>query len=255
MMMDSDLKPMITSGASVLPTGQAGWHLEIPAGSSRRYQVAQLDNYGSRARLAFPSRPPFSLKLRARASDRAIPGTWGFGLWNDPFGMGIMSGAERMRWPTLPNAAWFFFASEQSYLSLRDDLPAKGWLAATFRGPRRPLAWLALGAPAAPLVALPATARLLRRLGRRLATQDAAQIPVDPTGWCPYELDWAVDQVTFRVDGRIVLQTGVAPRPPLGLVIWIDNQYAAWNPDGRLKFGTLPVAQPAWIEIEDLEVC
>ncbi|HEX7973018.1 MAG TPA: hypothetical protein VF498_01295 [Anaerolineales bacterium] len=245
---------MTTQGAKVVETGQGAWRLEIPTGSSRSYQVAQLDNSGSRPRRSFPSRPPFSMKLRARASSRAIPGTWGFGLWNDPFGMGIVSGAEALRLPALPNAAWFFFASPPSYLSLRDDLPAQGWLAATFRGPRRPLPWLILAAPTLPLIALPPTARLLRRLGRRLAVQDAALLPVDPTEWRRYELDWSADQVIFRVDDRIALQTGVVPRPPLGLVIWVDNQYAALEPNGRLRFGALPEPQPAWIEIEGLVV-
>jgi hypothetical protein len=36
-------------------------------------------------------------------------------------------------------------------------------------------------------------------------------------------------------------------------VLWIDNQYAALPPKGRLSFGTLPVPQPAWIEIADIK--
>jgi len=53
------------------------------------------------------------------------------------------------------------------------------------------------------------------------------------------------------VDGAEILRTPLAPRGPLGLVLWIDNQYAAWRPDGRLGFGTL--ANPAaWLEIENI---
>jgi hypothetical protein len=37
-------------------------------------------------------------------------------------------------------------------------------------------------------------------------------------------------------------------------VIWIDNQYAALPPTGRLSFGALPNPQPAWIEISDLSL-
>jgi len=77
----------------------------------------------------FPCQPPYSLELSCRASALAIPGTWGFGLWNDPFNMAVLSRAELLRLPALPNAAWFFYAAPPSYLSLRDDLPAQGWLA------------------------------------------------------------------------------------------------------------------------------
>jgi hypothetical protein len=41
---------------------------------------------------------------------------------------------------------------------------------------------------------------------------------------------------------------------PLGLVIWIDNQYAAWRPDGTLRMGVLANPHPAWMEISELEV-
>jgi hypothetical protein len=33
----------------------------------------------------------------------------------------------------------------------------------------------------------------------------------------------------------------------------MDNQYAAWGPDGRLKYGTLP-NMSAWIEIRELKI-
>ena len=54
--------------------------------------------------------------------------------------------------------------------------------------------------------------------------------------------------------GSIIHTTPVAPHGPLGLVIWIDNQYAALPPTGGLRFGTLANLQPAWLEIEQLEV-
>jgi hypothetical protein len=39
----------------------------------------------------------------------------------------------------------------------------------------------------------------------------------------------------------------------LGLVIWIDNQYAAFTPDGRLASGLLE-GKEEWLEIEGLEI-
>jgi hypothetical protein len=50
------------------------------------------------------------------------------------------------------------------------------------------------------------------------------------------------------------MQSAVSPRGPLGLVIWLDNQYAAWKADGRLAYGTLPTPEDCWIEIEDLKI-
>jgi hypothetical protein len=46
----------------------------------------------------------------------------------------------------------------------------------------------------------------------------------------------------------------VSPHSPLGLVIWIDNQYAAFTPEGRLGFGALENPEPAWLEITDIDV-
>jgi hypothetical protein len=246
------LRPNLTPGARLLDAGEGVWRLEMPAGLQGHYRLAQLDDYGSRRRGEFPWRAPFFMTLRARASASVIPGTWGFGLWNDPFGMALLSGAETLRLPVLPNAAWFFFASAPNYLSLRDDLPAQGGLAATFRSPRWPAALLALGAPALPLLILPPTTRLLRRLGRRFVQQDALQLQLDPMDWHTYGLFWRDGSVEFLLDGETILQTGVAPLGPLGLVIWVDNQYAALPPDGHLRFGTLPNPEAAWIELADL---
>src|SRR5512144_3136865 len=114
------LIPRTTSGAQVVRLTSGGWRLEIPAGSAGRYRLAQLDDYSNLPRRAFPWQAPLSLSLRARASQSSLPGTWGFGLWNDPFALSLGFGGER-RIPALPNAAWFFFASAPNYLSLRDD--------------------------------------------------------------------------------------------------------------------------------------
>ncbi len=72
--------------------------------------------------------------------------------------------------------------------------------------------------------------------------------------WLDYALDWTPDQVSFWLDGKLVLQTNIAPKGPLGLVVWVDNQYAALPPDGRLKFGTLSNPEPASIEVADLSL-
>ena len=66
---------------------------------------------------------------------------------------------------------------------------------------------------------------------------------MDVTQWHDYSIRWQAGAVIFLVDGAENLRTPLAPRGPLGLVLWMDNQYAAWRPDGSLGYGTL--ANPA----------
>ena len=97
--------------------------------------------------------------------------------------------------------------------------------------------------PAPPLLALRPASRLLRRLASRVVRQDGSAVSVDVTQWHDYSIRWQADAVAFLVDGAEILRTPLAPRGPLGLVLWMDNQYAAWRPDGSLGYGTL--ANPA----------
>ncbi len=181
-----------------------------------------------------------------------LPGTWGFGFWNDPFGMALLSGAEPAHLPTLPNTAWFFIASPPNYLSLRDDLPADGALAATFRSPRLPALLFAPAALGLPLLMARPAARLMRKTARRFVKQDAVRLPLRLTDWHTYAIELSPERAIFLVDGAKMLETSVVPLGPLGFVLWIDNQYAAFRPDGRLGFGSLETLQPAWIEISGL---
>jgi hypothetical protein len=244
------LHPRLSAGGRIEPAGKDTWRLEIPAGPKASYRLAQLEDYTNLRRDSFLWNPPATLSLRARASDQEIPGTWGFGLWNDPFSASLGLGGGSRRLPALPNAAWFFFASPPNYLSLRDDLPAQGALSASFRSPNVPGLLLALSVPVLPLFFLPAAARLLRRLGRRFIQQDAGAMTFDPTEWHAYSIAWNKDLIVFRVDGQQVFDTKMVPSGPLGMVIWVDNQFAALPPNGRLAFGNLDNPKAAWIEIK-----
>lgn len=266
-----NLRARTAGGGQVTQLGPTKWRLEIPAGPPSRYRLAQLDDYGSQRRASsrrrerflhqpkttannlssgFSWRPPFNLKLLARASYPHIPGTWGFGLWNDPFSMGMLSRSGAMRMPTFPEAAWFFFAGPPNHLSLRDDQPGTGWLAQVFRRPERPTLNLLTAIPLAPLLLQPASARWLRRQASRVVLQDTTLLNPDVTKWHEYSLDWQMDGVLFKIDGVMVAQTSLCPQGPLGLVTWADNQYAAWGPDGRLGWGLLENPEAAWIEID-----
>ena len=248
------LQPSLTSGAAIQETGPGTWRFWLPEGGADHYRLAQIDDYSGLRRRDFLYQPPVRLSLQARASAENLPGTWGFGLWNDPFSMGRLSGTGLLRLPTLPNTAWFFFASPPNYLSLRDDLPAQGGLAGTFYSPPRASWLLPLGILALPLLALPPAARLLRRLAARIVHQNAAQLAVDPTQWHTYAMEWESGKACFYVDAAVILETAVAPCGRLGLVIWIDNQYLAFTPDGRLRYGMQACAEPAWIEIGEISL-
>jgi hypothetical protein len=250
------MRGRMTEGARIEALSPGTRRLTIPAqGEEPRppYQVAQLDDYAGLARNKFPWRTPARLELSARVSHADLPGTWGLGWWNDPFGVGIGMGGAGHRLPALPNAAWFFYAAPPNYLALHDNHPAVGLLAASFSTSRLMWPLLALGVPALPLLAFPRVARLLRRAGRWMVREDAATVAVDPTQMHHYCINWEVEEVRFLVDGDLVLQTSVVPRGPLGAVLWIDNQYMAFPPDGRVRFGTQP-HPGGWLELQDIRL-
>ncbi|MGB8983664.1 MAG: hypothetical protein WCC12_17475 [Anaerolineales bacterium] len=245
----TQLIPQHTPGARVdeISPG-AAYRLSIPAGPADKYRLAQVYDYAKMARGQFPLQAPLRLRLAARTSSESIPGTWGFGLWNDPFGLSFGFGGNPWRLPALPNAAWFFGASNENYLSFRDDKPAQGFLAQTFRSP----GFHPLLIPAG--LALPFSRKLTRRLLGRVIGEDGVALSVDVTQWNRYSLDWRAERVSFEVDDIQVFESPVSPHPPLGLVIWIDNQYAAFTPAGKIGFGVLENPEPAWLEIKDIEV-
>ncbi len=197
---------------------------------------------------AYPWHPDLSLSLRARVSDECAPGTWGFGLWNDPFGFSFGPSDTFFRLPALPNTIWFFYASPRNYLSFRDDKPAQGLLAQAFRSPGFHPSLLLAG------LALPFSRKTTRRMLSRIIEEDSASISVDVTQWHDYRLEWSQTRSAFWVDEALVLESLVSPRPPLGLVMWIDNQFAAFTPQGKLRWGMEENQNSAWLEIEELDI-
>ena len=267
------LTPRHSPTANVTATSN-GWRMDIPAGEASAFRLAQLDNYSALPRNQFPSRPPVAISLRARASSDSTPGTWGFGFWNDPFEFSLGVRGRPFRLPALPNAAWFFHASEENYLSFssvgRNDtsysqsippsddsagyhpapqnLPGNGFMAQSFRSPAFDLRLLLTA------VLFPFSRKAARRQLSRIIREDGVRVQADPTEWHHYRLDWSPKRVVCEVDNVRVLETSVSPRPPLGMVIWIDNQFAAYTPEGKIGFGVLSNPEPAWIEISDLEI-
>ena len=242
-----------TASAEVIQKKDGIVKLKILPGQTGTYRLAQLDDGTSRTRNHFKWQPPIKLSLRARVSAVDVPGTWGFGFWNDPFSISLGLGGGTRRFPTLPNVAWYFFASPQNYLSLRSGLPANGFMAQTFSSPKLPVLFMALGAMGVPLLLWPLFARKLRSLLRHIIVEDGYEINVDVTQWHTYTLEWLNDRVLFAVDNQTI-STGNTPNGPLCFILWIDNQYASFPSSGKLSYGTLANQQPAWLEIEALEL-
>lgn len=279
-MAQPTLTPHVTPSARVDEI-ERGWRLSIPAGNANEYRNAQLDDYARLSRRRFPHRFPLRLSLLARTSSDSIPGTWGFGLWNDPFGLSLGFGGNPFRMPALPNAVWFFGASKENYLSFKDFRPerseerklrrtqskdasttgfatnaqpsaqrgvANGFMAQTFRSPTfHPLLILAG-------IAFPFSRKMTRRMLGSIIGEDGVAVSVDNTEWHRYSLTWGEKRVSLEVDNVQVFESAVSPNPPLGLVIWIDNQYASFTPDGKIGFGVLANPEPAWLEIRELEI-
>ncbi len=242
-----DLKPRLSRDGRITSTSD-GWRLAIPSGPSGRYRLSQLDDHLGILRSAYPWHPPLTLGLRARVSSTEAPGTWGFGLWNDPFGFSFGPGEGFLHLPALPNTIWFFHASPKNYLSFRDDKPGRGFLAQVFQSPRFDRTLIPAG------LVLPFSRKTSRRLLSRVIAEDALKLSIDTTEWHNYRLEWGLTDSAFWVDDNLVFESAVSPAPPLGLVIWIDNQYAAFMPDGKLRWGLEENPQSEWLEIEGVEV-
>jgi len=257
----TQLKPHSTPSTHVeeISSELSRYLLTVSVGKADKYRNAQLDDYAQLTRGRFPHHSPTTLSLSARTSSKNIPGTWGFGLWNDPFGLSIGHGGKSFRLPALPNAIWFFGASEENYLSFKDPagfdatLPTRppavnGFLTQTFCSPKfHPLLLLAG-------LAFPLSRKVTRQLMSRVIPEDGISLDMDTTEWHRYRLEWREKRVSFEVDEVKVFESAVSPNPPLGLVIWIDNQYAAFTPEGKIGFGVLENPEPAWLEVKDIEL-
>ena len=251
--MEFELSPRMAGGGTVYRTGH-GWRLGLPAGPARAYRLAQLDDYARTPRSRLKHSPPWTFSLRARTSNTDLPGTWGLGLWNDPFGFSLgFGGGKPGRLPTLPQTTWFFHASPPNWLSLRNgpESVPNGFFAGSFRSLPIPSPLLAPGLLFLPFSTIRPISRLLRKLASQIIHQAAVQIDLDVTQWHVYSIQWLHESCIFLMDGDEILRTSLFPRAPLGLVLWIDNQYAAWTPKGNMRYGTLE--NPAcWLEIEEM---
>ena len=216
------------------------------------YANAQLDDYQGLARCRFAHRPPLCLTVRARflGDVTAVNGTAGFGLWNAPFGGG-------RRLPVLPTAIWYFFGGRACHMPFAYGVAGKGWKAASIQAQS---AWGLGLLPLAPLGLLLFRSqylygRLWPWLQRRLGIAEAL-LPKKLVGeWHDYTIEWVEKGAVFRIDNEIVLESAAKISGPLGLVIWVDNQYLVATPQGELKSGVTEYSAEPKLEIEEVTMC
>lgn len=253
------------AGVGRLHATEGSVRLELEGATANRYSNAQLDDYTGRRASQYLWRPPLRLRVRARASHAAQPagerdaastsqrwlrGTAGFGFWNAPFT--LAGGGFR-----LPEAVWFFAASQPSNMALTVGGSGYGWKAQVTHAQRvgalaaaPPLAVMALWARVSGDDA-PAAAWMERLTGAHETPLDTAQ--ADLRQWREYALEWRPASARFSVDGREVFTAPDPPRGPLGFVAWIDNQYAVATPRGELRFGALD-CEPQWLELASITI-
>ncbi|MEM7132409.1 MAG: hypothetical protein AAF702_39265 [Chloroflexota bacterium] len=183
------------------------------------------------------------------AVQRGIAGTAGFGFWNDPF---MMTGR---RSPTLPRALWFFYSSSPSDMQLAYGIQGWGWKAAVIDCLRPPF-YLLL--PTAPIGVLLMHSQLLYRLlwpiAQRAMHVQEKLLSHPMELWHHYELEWLPNEVKFWIDGELVFYTSCAPRGPLGLVIWLDNQFMIVRPTGVIRSGLVANEERERLEISNLTI-
>lgn len=209
------------------------------------YCNAQLDDYHHLPRRSYPWRAPIRLSLDARLTGDAR-GTWGFGFWNAPYS------PLANRWPALPATAWFF-GNGSGNLAWDIDSTPTGFKAATLDTHRMRARLLALCAPLLLLLLRSTTIfqtvwpHLTRWLGlsERMLPQDS--------DWHHYELQWQPDCTTWLVDGIVVHQAPSAPHAPLGLCIWVDNQWLVAGPQSGFGWGL--VQSTTSLEVKEIRVC
>lgn len=238
------------NGGHVENEAPGRYRLLLPA-VSEGYADAQIDDYGGRKRHDYPWQPGTQMELKAKFSHPAgeLVGTAGFGFWNAPFG------DPTVPWPTLPQAAWFFYGAPPTDLPLAEEGAGRGWFASTVNGKSRKAMALI---PAAPIVLLlnqfrPLRERIWPWLRKQLGIS-FRPLQVDMTGWHTYRLDWEAQGCTFFMDGGQVLQTPSAPGGPMGFVCWVDNQYMVLTVRGRFGWGTMPVPGEQSLSIDGQEI-
>ncbi len=241
------LAPFVAGTGVVEFDDQCG-RLTLPEASRHAYSDAQVQDYAGLARRDYPWRPPLHFSIEARFSSSSA---WHRGIWllEQPCFVAWPSGASSRSVVLLGVAAVHDgtrAGRAGTRLEGRDhrrhDSTRVSMVAVCAHRAARYAAMRAYAAGYGP----GCSTRCCSRLSR-------CSISTAPT-WHRYEIFWLRDRLLWGVDGQSVLETRSAPRGPLGLVIWNDNQWARVTPAGSFGAGLLDAATSQWLEYRDLRV-
>jgi hypothetical protein len=151
---------------------------------------------------------------------------------------------------TIPSRCLWEWAAPRA-----EGVSGSGWKAQALSFHRLPPLLLApIAAGGALLAAIPLTRRWAFRQARRFYRAEERLLEIDPSAWHAYEIEWTDVMIRFFVDRMEVLSSANPPHPPLGLVLWIDNQYAVASPEKGFGFGVLPIEREQTLELEDARI-
>ena len=206
--------------------------------------VAQIDDYLHLPRQGYLWRPPLRLKTRLRVAhpSSGLLGTAGIGFWNNPMPL------WGTRMEVKPNWIWFYYASPDSTIALTDG-PTSGWKASIVHAGPGGETMMALSDR---LLRLPVVGPALS--GMRMPAHENSLDAIDFTVWRDLTIEWLEDEISFWVDGVVVLHAHLQLQVPQAFVAWLDNNYAALTPDGKFDIGNLAVAQEQSLELSHVEI-
>jgi hypothetical protein len=219
--------------------------LTIPPSDGRRYHNAQIDDFGRPGRPPRDLHAPLELTFSARFSrpPDQLHGTAGFGLWSYPWAAPY----------ALPRAVWFFNGTPPHRMPIAVGVPGHGWQAQVIAAPRAAtLAWLLSAPLTVALLNLPPFARRLYPRIQRSVGISAAALNGDADTH-HYRITLQAGRAELAVDGQTVL-AAPAPHAALSFVAWIDNQFAVFDPRGRLGWGLQRDDLPQGLTISDLQL-
>jgi len=218
--------------------------LKIHGASAGSLSVAQIDDYLHLPRQRYLWQPPLRLNTRLRVSHPTgqLIGTAGVGFWNNPMPL------WGTRMEVKPNWIWLYYASPQSTISITDG-PTSGWKASILNAGTGGEAMLALSDR---LMKLPGLGRTLSSM--RMPAQENSLDKIDFTSWRDLTIEWLEEEITFWVDGIVVLHAHLQVTVPQAFVVWLDNNYAALTSDGKFDIGSLAVVQEQVLELSHVEI-
>jgi hypothetical protein len=249
----------VTTGGAYLQTSKSILRFGYDSATPERYSDSQIDDYTMLSKADYLWKPPLRMTVRARFSHPTanenstektkgiLRGTAGFGFWNKPFTM-------QGNWFTFPEAVWFFYSAPPSNMALVPGVPGWGWKAQVIHTTAGSAA-----ANAVPTFANAVYGRVQSKVQpkghamQRLTGAHEALVAEDITEWHTYTLEWRENSSLFWVDGNLLLEAPKAPTKPLGLVVWLDNEYAVVTPKGELRFGKT-TAGKQWMDVDSISI-